>query len=331
MLIIAIVGIRITARAQVGMAAVEYTILLGFAFVGVYLVLNHHHGTFPVTSSWFKLSGIGGHGSLSAGLLLSVFIFSGWEGTLYVNEETKHRRINPGRAAIIAVILLTIIYAIAQLGLQGVVSPAKLQANSTSALVYVAQAIGGSGWAKVMALSLALSVIAATLTNIVLTSRIIYGMASYRTLPDFLASVSRRFATPVAASIVVGVLLIGLTWVYLLANSVQDAFSAVVDTSGLLFASFYILTALATIVYYRRRLISSVWDAFILGILPIAAALFLGWIIVKSMQGAEASENFSLAGVVVLGVVLMFVARFGLRSPFFRIQRESDSGRRRQH
>ena len=105
-----------------------------------------------------------------------------------------------------------------------------------------------------------------------LTSRIIYGMASYRTLPGFLATVSCQFATPVAASIVVGLLLIGLTWIYMLANSVQNAFNAVIDVSGLLFGSFYILTALATVVYYRRRVLTSVWDALILGILPVLAA-----------------------------------------------------------
>ena len=327
MLIIAIVGIRVTARTQVGMAAVEYTILIGFAIVGLIFVLNHHADTTPITSGWFSVSGVGGHGSLAAGLLLSVFIFSGWEGTLYVNEETKHRRTNPGRAAIIAVLLLTIIYAVAQLGLQGVVSPNKLQAHADSALVYVARVIGGTGWSQVMALSLALSVIAATLTNIVLTSRIIYGMASYRALPGFLSTVSRRFATPISASVVVGMLLIALTWVYLLANSVTEAFTAVIDVSGLLFASFYILTACATVVYYRRRVYTNVWDALILGILPVGAACFLGWIIFKSVQSAPASQIWSLVGVVVVGVVLMFGSRFVLRSPFFQIARESDAER----
>ena len=67
-------------------------------------------------------------------------------------------------------------------------SPAKLQANGSSALVYIAQALGGGGWAKVMALALALSVIATTGTGIVLTARIVYGMASYRALPAFLAT-----------------------------------------------------------------------------------------------------------------------------------------------
>ena len=330
MLTIAVVGIKITARTQVGMALVEYTILLGFAIAGLIAVLNHHAGTFPMTRGWWSLSGIGGHGSASAGFLIAVFIYTGWDGTLYVNEEVKHRRINPGRAAILAVALLAVIYTVSMVGLQGVVSPAKLQANSTSALVYVAQALGGGGWAKVMALALALSVIATTGTGIVLTARIVYGMASYRTLPEFLANVSRRFATPVAASILVGLLILGLSWVYLLTTSVQNAFNDVVAVAGLLFAVFYVLTALATIVYYRRRVLTSAWDALVLGILPLAAAGFLVWVLVRSIQAAPAAWNWSLIGVLGAGLVLMVFARFGLRSSFFQIPRESDNQGRQE-
>jgi len=323
MLVISIVGIRITARAQVGMALVEYLILIGLAIAGLVAVLAHDHGTFPITRGWFSLSGIDGKGSAVAGFLIAVFVYGGWDGTLYVNEEVKHRRINPGRAAILAVALLAVIYTLAQVGLQGVVSPAKLQANSASALVYVANALGGGFWAKAMALSIALSVIATTGTGIVLSSRIAYGMASYRALPEFLSNVSRRFATPVAASVIVGVLLIALTWVYLLATSVQNAFSDVIDVTGLLFACFYILTALATIVYYRRRVISSAWDAVSLGILPLGAAGFLAWMFVKSLQSAAWTQRWSLIGIVVVGVLLMFSARYILQSPFFHIKRES--------
>jgi amino acid transporter len=327
MLVIAIAGIKITARTQVTMAVVEYVILIGFAIAGLVLVLHHHAGTVPVTAGWFTLSGVGGHGSLAAGLLLAVFIYSGWEGTLYVNEEVKHRRVNPGRAAIIAVAILTVIYVLAAMGLQGAVSQRRLEAHSTSALVYAATAIGGSNWGKVMALALALSVIAATGTNIVLTSRITYGMASYHALPRLLASVSPRFRTPVPASVLTGVVLIALTWVYLLATSVQGAFDDVVNVSGLLFAAFYILTALATVAYYRRRALESTRSALELAIGPLAAAGFLGWIIYRSVQQAPAAQNWSLAGIVVLGLVLMLAARFVLRSPFFGVRRESEPSR----
>ncbi len=122
-------------------------------------------------------------------------------------------------------------------------------------------------------------------------------------------------------------MLIGLTWVYMLPNSVQNAFNAVIAVSGLLFGSFYVLTALATVVYYRRRVVSGAWNALILGILPFLAALFLCWVIWPTVKDAPPSEIWSLVGVAVLGVLLMFAARFILKSPFFHIQRESDGQR----
>jgi amino acid transporter len=60
MLVIAVVGIKITARAQVSMAAIEYLILVGFAVAGLAAVLAHHPGTVPLTRGWFSLSGVGG-------------------------------------------------------------------------------------------------------------------------------------------------------------------------------------------------------------------------------------------------------------------------------
>src|SRR5215469_4899303 len=106
MLILAVLGIRITARTQIGMATIEYIILIGVAIVGLVWVLGHHAGTYPLTSSWFTFTGVGGHGSPLAGFLLVVFVYGGWDGTLYVNEEVKNRRVYPGWAAMIAVVLL---------------------------------------------------------------------------------------------------------------------------------------------------------------------------------------------------------------------------------
>jgi amino acid transporter len=327
MIAIAVVGIKLTARTQVVMAVVEYAILIGLSIWGLTWVLGHHAGTVPISSGWFSPSGIGAKGSAVGGFLIAVFAFSGWDGTVYVNEEVKHRRINPGRAAIIAVILLSVIYILAQFGLQGVVSQAQLQAHYDSPLVYIGQVLGGNKtWGDIAALSVALSGIATVGTGIVVGARIIYGMAGHRALPEFLANVPRRFSTPATASIVFGALVIVLSWVYLLATSVVGAFDDVVAMTGLLFAIFYILTALACVVYYRRRVISGAWNAITLGLLPLAAAAFLGWMVVKTLIGAPGAQQYSLLGVVVAGLLLMLVAKFVLKSPFFAIQRESDSG-----
>jgi hypothetical protein len=54
-----------------------------------------------------------------------------------------------------------------------------------------------------------------------------------------------------------------------------------------------------------------------------AAAGFLGWIIVRSIQAAPWSQRWSLAGIIAVGVILMIIAWFALRSPFFQTPRES--------
>jgi len=330
MLVVAIVGIKITARTQVSIAVIEYVILVGFAVAGIVFVLGHHHGTYPITKSWFSLKGIGGQGALATSFLAAVFMFTGWEGTVYVNEEVKHRRKNPGRAAMIAVAVIAILLAVSQFGLQGTVSPKNLQANGASALVYTASAIGGSGWAKVMALALALSVVACTGTGIVIEARMIYGMASHRLLPPFLGNVSRRFSTPVAASIVVGLVLLVMAWVYLLSTSVANVFGDIIAIVGLLYIAFYVLTAFAAIAYYRRRIFSNVRDFLFVLLLPVAACAFLVWVVVKVLQTAPAQQVWSIIGVVGLGVILMLSARFIQRSPFFQIPLESDTNEVRE-
>jgi amino acid transporter len=176
-----------------------------------------------------------------------------------------------------------------------------------------------------MAFALALSVIATTGAGIVLGARVIYGMASHRVLPPFLSNVHRRYTTPVAASLLVGITLLGLTWVYLLFTSLANAFNDVIALTGLLYAMFYVLTALAAIAYYRRRIFSNVLDSMILGILPLAAAAWLCWVLVKSLQAAPSSQVWSLIAVVGVGVVLMIAARLFLRSPFFKMRRQSEN------
>jgi hypothetical protein len=92
----------------------------------------------------------------------------------------------------------------------------------------------------------------------------------------------------------------------------------VIAVTGLLYAAFYILTALAAITYYRRRILIRPADTLTLGILPLAAIGFLGWVVVKSVQTAPAPQLWSLAGILAVGVIVLTSARLTLRSPFLR-------------
>jgi len=326
MLVIAVMGIRLTARTQIVMAAVEYTILVGLAIAGLIFVLNGHHpGIVHFGTAWLKPTGIGGQGSFSGAFLISAFVIAGWDGTMYVNEEVRHRRVAPGRAAIWAAALLAVLYTLIQVGLQGTVSPKNLQLHSTSVLVYTVQAFGGTGWGRVMAIAIALSVIATTGVGIVLTARIMYGMATWRALPPFLANVSPRRNTPVAASILTGALLLALIAAYLIGTSLQNAFEDLLLISSWLTVGFYMLTALAMTTYYRRQVFARFQTALTVGLLPLASVVFLGWVLERSIQAAPLAQKWSLVGLLAVGVALMFTARFVWKSSFFSLSRESEA------
>jgi amino acid transporter len=332
MIVIAIVGIKLSVRTQIVLAVVEYGIIIALAIAATVFWAGHSAGSNPPSVGWLSLSGIGGKGSLSAGLLLAVFMFVGWDGSANVNEETHRPSVNPGRAVLLAVLFLGFFYALCTMGLQGAVSPHALQANAAAPLVYIGHVLGGTWFGRAAGLAVALSVIAGTGTGFVVLGRIGFGMSSSGALPAPLGNLSPRFGTPVLATVIPGVAFVAVTWVYLLVGSVASAFSALVAGTGILFASYYILTGLALIAYHRRRVFSSPVSAVMLGVLPLAAAVFLGWIIWKAMAANAANVNWTIAGIVGVGVILMIVVRMtssGAR--YFATPREASTQREAQH
>lgn len=80
-IVIAVVGIKPSARFQVGMFAVEYAILLVFTAIGLWKTFVSRPAGFVHPSvSWLSPTGIGGHGTLVGGLLIAVFLMW-WAGS----------------------------------------------------------------------------------------------------------------------------------------------------------------------------------------------------------------------------------------------------------
>ena len=77
---------------ELGYRSVFTTQILTRIVVGLVAVISHRHGTFPITKDWFSLSGIGGHGSLTAGFLVALFAYAGWDGTVYHMTRVKRAK-----------------------------------------------------------------------------------------------------------------------------------------------------------------------------------------------------------------------------------------------
>ncbi len=320
-MLIAVLGIVISAKFQVAMFAIEFGILFVFAGIGLWKTFVTHPAGFVHPSiAWLSPTGVGGQGSLVAGLLIAVFLVAGWDASLYVNEETKRPSINPGRAVMLSVAGLGVVYVVMILAFQGVASQQNQVDNAAAGLSFAAQRLVGGDWNKAMSVAILMSSIASTQIGFVTLARICYAMGTDRLLPRPFARVNRRFHTPVFGTVVVGLILIIVLLLSIYLSTVSNAFSTILTSTGILFGTFYAFGAIANTWFFRSQIRQSLKSLVMVAVIPLGAAAFLAWIIIKSLQGFSAGALIALVITVGVGAIAMLAARL-TNSPFFSIPR----------
>jgi amino acid transporter len=319
--IIAYIGIKVTARFQWVLATYEYITVTVFAIVALIAVFGGNAKSASFSWSWFSWSGMGGTGGLVGGILIAVYMFSGWDTSIYVNEETEKSRVNPGRAVLISVGTLTFMYVFFTFAYQGAVKKGALLAHGDNALAYIVQQLVGSPWDKVMIVAVLFSVVGATQTALVSGARIAFAMGGDGTLPRALGKSHPVHKTPAVATLLFAVLALIVLFVYVLGSaSVQDSFTNVISSVGLMFALFYAATGAGMAVYYRKLALRSVRGFLELIIVPGVSAIFLLWVVVKSVPGLGGwwSPVLKLAYIMIgIGVLLMIWARARNQTDYF--------------
>lgn len=226
-----------------------------------------------------------------------------------------------------SVIVLALMYAFLTFALQGAVHIKDLEANGDNALSYIAQVIVGSALAKYMILAVALSALGSTLASLMSGVRVTFAMGSDGVLPRQFGKTDPRFKTPILATVIIGVIAAIGVWLYTFgSSSIQDSFTTVVSVDGLLFALYYALTGIATAVYYRKLAVRSPWNIVQLAVFPLAAAGFLAYIIVRSVEGLGGWSGRDLVSLYVMlgiGAAIMLYVRFTGGSDYFCLPRET--------
>jgi amino acid transporter len=318
-LVVAARGAQVSARFQWAWAVFEYALILGFcvaAVVGIYSGGLHH--TVHIASNWFTLGGAGGFKAFISGVLLAIFLYSGWDTAAYVGEEAQGKR--AGSAAVTSVILLFVIYSVAVLALQGVAPNAAMQAHAGNVLAYVGDKIGGGFWKEVMIVAVLGGTLASLQAAIVSSARISFAMGRDRVFPTWFGEVNLKYKTPWNATILLGLLNAVFLWASTLVGSIGDILDDVVATLGLMAAIFYLLTAFTAIWYYRRTVLANATSLVLGGVLPGLGAAFMGFVIVYSLatgslNGVEITFGFGLA---LLGLILSFVSARVTGAAFYR-------------
>ena len=329
------VGIEVSARTQMVLLGTELFALAVFAVVALVRVYGGGIADATLPSlDWFNPSGIDS-GALATGMLLVLFIYWGWDTSATVNEETKDATETPGRAAVVATVMLVVTYLIVTIAAQAFHGASFLaDQGEGDVLGMLANDVLGSPLDKLLILAVLTSAAASTQTTILPTARTALSMGAKRALPAYWARTHERYLTPTSATLWMGVL--SVAWYVGLKIVSENVFYDAVLALGLMIAFYYGLTGYACAVYYRHRLLHSLKDLVMLGVLPVTGGIILTWAFVRSVidlaDPANSTGGESWFGLgpplvitiafAILGVVLMVIQ--AIREPaFFRLPLET--------
>ncbi|MGA7908481.1 MAG: APC family permease [Candidatus Sulfotelmatobacter sp.] len=297
-------GIEIAARFQRALAVFEYLVLFFFAILGIRTLLSGHAAV-KVTSAWFSLSGSGGARGFMAGALIAVFMYSGWDAAIYVNQETKEKETNPGRAAIASVVILLFVYGLITFAYQGIVSRSDLQSSAGNALAVIANRLLPGPSSLVLSLVVLLGTVACLQVAVVSSSRLGFAMAEGRVMPRFFKIVHPRTGSPWAVTLFMG----GMNLVFLAltafeAGGTGEVLSNIAGALGIIASLFYALTAIAAVWQYRAVLLDNTGNFVLGGLWPTLGAIFLLTVVVEAVLTRAVSTAVLWAGLGATAVAL---------------------------
>ena len=320
---IAVVGVKVTIRFEGWVVLVEYLIIGVLAVWGlVHELTSHAAGVTHPSWGWFTSSHApGGSTGLIAGVVIATFLLGGWDSPIYLGDEQQRQR-DPGRSVLISITFCTLWVVFLFVCLQGLAPASAVTANGSNVLPFLAGKLGPKAFSDLVALAVIASFATTIQSQIVDGSRIMFGMSRDRTVPRRLGVVHRRFATPIAGLIVMGIVPVLALVLYLASSSLEKTIVYIDSTGGLLFAGYYVVISLYSIWYYRSVLLRDVRE-FLLGLLlPLAGAGTLVYVIVKSMPGTAAPVRIIALVLFLIGIPLALVSKAVTKSPFFATRRE---------
>ncbi len=289
---ICVIGTEISANVQVVLGAVQILGLVLLAVVAIVKVALGDVSTAPVaigeesilmqppgfSLDWFLPWDISSTTGLTAGLLIGVFIYWGWESSLTLNEESEDSD-DSGRAGIVATVLLVVLYvllATALLAYAGLPAFESADAQGIESGLFddLAGSILGEPLAKLVILAVLTSALASTQTTILPASRTSLSMARQAALPQAFGEVSPRWFTPVFSTIAVG--LLAAAWYVPLNLLAQGTLFDSLQALSLLIAFYYAINGVSCFIFYRREILRpGPWIALSIGLLVAGGALLL--------------------------------------------------------
>lgn len=177
-----------------------------------------------------------------AGSLLAFYAFIGFEDIVEVAEETTHARRNLPIGIMLTLAITTLLYMAIMVTAVMAMPPEKL-AQSPVPLARLYEHYTGSD-ATVISIIGLFALINGALIQMIMASRVLYGMSSRNLLPAILGMVNQRTQTPLVAT--------ALTTVTVLLLAASGTLASLAETTSLIMLVVFSLVNLS-LLYVKRR------------------------------------------------------------------------------
>lgn len=160
-----------------------------------------------------------------SGAFLGFYAFIGFEDMVNMAEEVKHARRNLPIAILVSIVFTTLIYVIVALVAVLSVAPDQLAASNTP----LAEVVRDQGWFSTTGLGIVslLTGLNGALVQIIMGSRVAYGMASRDQAPTWLGVIHPRTQTPIRATALMTAIILILAVLFPM-TSLAEATSSII-------------------------------------------------------------------------------------------------------
>lgn len=308
-------GIEVSAKAQIVFTLLEVCALVVIGALAIYHSLSMPVAVF--SWDWFFPSTFGTFQSFSAGMLVAIFYYFGWDVSANLAEETAGAKTVAGLAGILGVIVIFGLFVLAQVAVQMTLTPDEIEANGGNLLPALGAAVLPAPWNAIAILTVLVSTVATIETQLLQCTRLLFSMARDGVISKMMGQLHPRFQTPWLAGFAVAsaslILFAGSATV----PSVGKLMSELINAIGVQVAFYYALAATACAWHFRDAMRTD-WRMLVFaGMVPLASGAFVAYVGIYQLPHLGWRVSLLSTGSILIGVVPLWYYRRRYRSSFY--------------
>ena len=209
------IGIRASTWTNILFTFIEASGLILIIIIGIPYLGTVNYLALPIGGSF---------GAVFSAVALIFFAYIGFEDIANIAEEVKKPSRNLPRAIIYSIIITTVLYCLTAISVVSILQDNPF-ADPQAPLSSIASAVLGPVGGIIMSFIALFATANTVLIMMIVTSRMMYGMARDKALPEGLSKISSKFKTPALAVLVTAILTIISLGLYFIGDisTVADA------------------------------------------------------------------------------------------------------------